>query len=169
MNFSPPAFNMQVLVTVGSTKFDELLNAVFSEDVLSILVQCGYRSLTAQVGNSTYQVDAAKNNGELVLDIWKFKPTMADEYIKADLVISHAGKQACAITLQMENSNLSYHQGSGTILEVLRVGKPLIVVPNPTLLDNHQQDLCDALSELEYLLVASPSLVWSLSLVDPVC
>lgn len=45
--------------------------------------------------------------------------------------------------------------GSGTILEVLRMGKLLIVVPNPTLLDNHQQELADALVERGHLRAAS--------------
>ena len=41
--------------------------------------------------------------------------------------------------------------GSGTIIDVLRMGKPLIVVPNPSLLDNHQTELADALQNLGYL------------------
>lgn len=41
--------------------------------------------------------------------------------------------------------------GSGTILEVLRLGKPMIVVPNGTLLDNHQEELSSALDAMGYL------------------
>lgn len=41
--------------------------------------------------------------------------------------------------------------GSGTILDVLRQGKWLIVVPNPTLLDNHQEDLATSLNTLGHL------------------
>ena len=38
--------------------------------------------------------------------------------------------------------------GSGTILDVLLRGKPLIIVPNPTLLDNHQEDMAHAMGLL---------------------
>jgi len=41
--------------------------------------------------------------------------------------------------------------GSGPIIDVLRLGKRLIAVPNPTLLDNHQEDLASALNTLGHL------------------
>lgn len=31
--------------------------------------------------------------------------------------------------------------GSGSIMEALRIGVPLVVVPNPALQDNHQEEL----------------------------
>lgn len=43
------------------------------------------------------------------------------------------------------------YTGSGTILDVLRLGKPMIVVPNPTLLNNHQEELASALTEFGHL------------------
>ena len=41
--------------------------------------------------------------------------------------------------------------GSGTILDALRLSVPLIVVPNSSLLDNHQVELAEALAEQEYV------------------
>jgi beta-1,4-N-acetylglucosaminyltransferase len=59
--------------------------------------------------------------------------------------------------------------GSGTILDVLRLdagggkrGKPLIVVPNPTLLHNHQEELAVALGREGYLKAATVACVLSL-------
>jgi beta-1,4-N-acetylglucosaminyltransferase len=54
--------------------------------------------------------------------------------------------------------------GTGTILDALRIKVPLIVVPNPALLDNHQQELAEELAaqgyvvhgRLEYVSVIPP-------------
>ena len=50
-------------------------------------------------------------------------------------------------------------EGSGTILDVLRIPKPLIIVPNPTLLDNHQQELADVLEQQGHLVASTPQCV----------
>ena len=42
--------------------------------------------------------------------------------------------------------------GSGSILAALRIAVPLVVVPNPTLLDNHQVELAEALAEQGYVI-----------------
>jgi UDP-N-acetylglucosamine transferase subunit ALG13 len=39
--------------------------------------------------------------------------------------------------------------GSGSIFETLHAGKPLIVVPNPLLMDNHQAELGDHLEAMQ--------------------
>lgn len=49
-------------------------------------------------------------------------------------------------------SALYMAEGSGTILEVLRVGLPLIVVPNPQLLHNHQDELAKQLAVNGYVI-----------------
>jgi UDP-N-acetylglucosamine transferase subunit ALG13 len=43
-------------------------------------------------------------------------------------------------------------KGTGTILEAMRVDVPLIVVPNPKLLHNHQLDLAVELEKQGYLI-----------------
>ncbi|TBU35911.1 glycosyl transferase [Dichomitus squalens] len=132
-----------VFVTVGSTRFDALVQKVLSEPVLDVLRAKGYRTLDVQCGNSDFDASQLSRNGEdrwqragdVETSVWRFKPTLKEEYERADLIISHAG--------------------SGTIIDVLRLGKPLIVVPNETLMDNHQAELSDALAALGHLMSSS--------------
>jgi beta-1,4-N-acetylglucosaminyltransferase len=81
------------------------------------------------------------------IEIWKFKPSLQEEYERADLVISHAGMpHSISVYLRWGR-----YTGSGTILDVLRLGKPMIVIPNMTLLDNHQEELASMLANLGHL------------------
>lgn len=47
---------------------------------------------------------------------------------------------------------MSFSTGSGSILDALRVGVPLIVVPNTDLLHNHQLELAEVLADQEYVI-----------------
>ncbi|KDN51789.1 hypothetical protein RSAG8_00337, partial [Rhizoctonia solani AG-8 WAC10335] len=137
-----------VFVTVGSTKFDDLaqteqispavLDALHARQFRRLVFQCGNSDIKGHVQGSAMADEWNWRDEERDIDIsvWRFSPELGKCFQEADLVISHAG--------------------SGTILEVLRLPKPLIVVPNETLLDNHQVELADALSELGHLLSATP-------------
>ncbi|KAJ7172608.1 glycosyltransferase family 1 protein [Mycena filopes] len=132
---------MLAFVTVGTFQFDLLVQTVLSDAVLVALRDRGYTSLVVQCGNSHFDLASAVAAGQTVtldrhdvrVELWKSKGTLEADYRRADLVIGHAG--------------------AGTILEVLRLRKPLIVVPNPTLLHNHQLELARALGQ--YLTTSS--------------
>ncbi|OCH94976.1 glycosyl transferase [Obba rivulosa] len=134
---TPP--RIHVFVTVGSTRFDALVHRVLDNDVRAALRARGYSTLVVQCGNSDFDARSFTQEGDIwrrteddmTIQVWRFKPSLQEEYERADLIISHAG--------------------SGTILDVLRLGKPLIVVPNETLLDNHQEELANALEGLGHL------------------
>ncbi|KAI0079904.1 glycosyltransferase family 1 protein [Panus rudis PR-1116 ss-1] len=129
---------MYAFVTVGSTRFDRLVQRALSDAVLDVLRAKGYSKIVVQCGNSEFDTKAFQWTGETWVrkgtgdvEVWRFKPSLKEEYEQADLVISHAG--------------------SGTILDVLRLRKPLIVIPNETLMDNHQEELASALAHLRHL------------------
>jgi len=54
--------------------------------------------------------------------------------------------------------------GSGSILDALRISVPLIVVPNPSLLDDHQTELAEALQEQGYVVHGKLTSVLSASI-----
>ena len=45
------------------------------------------------------------------------------------------------------------HAGSGSILDALRVGVPIVVVPNTGLMGNHQVELAEVLADGEYVVM----------------
>src|SRR6266702_1314797 len=151
---------MRVLVTVGSTRFDALVETTLSQPMLNVLSQKGFSDVVVQCGNSrvdelgSTDVEGIVHKYGVDVKIWRFKPSLDEEYDAADLVIGHAGLSPLPRFLAVRN-NLVHDPGSGTILDVLRRGKPLIIVPNPTLLDNHQEDMAHAMGVMGYAKVST--------------
>lgn len=91
---------MRAFVTVGSTRFDGLVQRALSDAVVDELFAKGYDHLVVQCGNSDFDAGLHTREGETwtrqgdnggVVEVWRFKPTLQEEYERADLVISHAG------------------------------------------------------------------------------
>ncbi|KAJ0487598.1 putative N-acetylglucosaminyldiphosphodolichol N-acetylglucosaminyltransferase [Helianthus annuus] len=126
-----------VFVTVGTTSFDSLVKTVDSRQVKEALSAKGYTHLVIQMGRGSYiPKNSSGEDGSLVVDCFTFSSSIADYLRSASLVISHAG--------------------SGSIFETLRLAKPLIVVVNEDLMDNHQSELAEELSERKHLFCARP-------------
>lgn len=135
---------LNLFVTVGSTRFDALINEIITN--LNKIEQLGFTRLIIQAGKSAYNEDyllsynqekkdkRKKNSNEhsLEIDIYDYKNSILDDIKEADVVVGHAG--------------------AGTCLEVLRSNKKLLVVVNETLMDNHQSELADELSNKNYVL-----------------
>ncbi|KAM5221493.1 LOW QUALITY PROTEIN: UDP-N-acetylglucosamine transferase subunit ALG13 [Ctenodactylus gundi] len=113
-----------VFVTVGTTSFDELVARVSAHDVVQIFESLGYSRLVLQVGRGTV-VPEPFSTETFTLDAFRFKDSLQEDLQKADLVISHAGAGSC--------------------LETLEKGKPLVVVINEKLMNNHQLELAKQL------------------------
>ncbi|KAL1320620.1 hypothetical protein HN51_065291 [Arachis hypogaea] len=126
-----------VFVTVGTTRFDALVSAVDSENVRKVLAAKGYTHLLIQLGRGSYLPSKSDgDDGSLAVDYFTFSSSIADYLRSASLVISHAG--------------------SGSIFETLRLCKPLVVVVNEDLMDNHQSELAEELAERKHLYCARP-------------
>lgn len=144
-----------VLVTVGSTKFDQLIRAVDTEAFAAALHEQGYTSLLVQRGDGEYIPHVLVHRGEekaglpsgLSVEFVQYLPSMHAYMEAADLIISHAG--------------------SGSLFEALSLGKTIIAVPNAILMANHQEELAVHLDRLGHLVSAAPeTLVSALRSLD---
>lgn len=89
-------------------------------------------TLDLAIGNVTN--DKTKTtfiNSTLELEVFAFSDTITDYISQADLVVSHGG--------------------TGSIMDALRLGKPLLVVTNDKLMDNHQIEVAEQFEHEGYL------------------
>ncbi len=131
-----------IFITVGTTEFDGLIEAIDSEDFVACLKKCNFRHLNVQTGRGAYlphilskyqtSTDCGGANSDFKVNIFNFKPNLDADMKNADLIISHCG--------------------AGSILESITLRKALIVVINESLQDNHQKELSDALIEGNFCL-----------------
>ncbi|XP_075390487.1 UDP-N-acetylglucosamine transferase subunit ALG13-like [Tenrec ecaudatus] len=141
-----------LFVTVGTTSFDELIACVSAPDSLELLENLGYSRLVLQIGRGSL-VPEAVSTESLALEVYRYKTSLEDDLRRADLVISHAGAGSC--------------------LETLEKGKPLIVVINDKLMNNHQLELAKQLHKEGHLFYCScstlPGLLQSMDLSTLKC
>jgi UDP-N-acetylglucosamine transferase subunit ALG13 len=131
------------LITVGSTKFDDLVQQVDTPRLLKALKDQGITKVLVQKGRSEYTFTTPTFAGPATdaglvgsydgidVEVFRYRPFLQDVLRTAQLVISHAG--------------------AGTILEALAHGRAMVVVPNEKLMSNHQLQLARSLAEEKYL------------------
>ncbi len=130
-----------LFVTVGSTKFEPLIDKVLTSATLGALKTHSFTKLKLQVGSGNQEdpslkaltdaeVSFVKEGVEVTA--YRYKGSLKQDMLDADLIISHAG--------------------SGSVMESLEAGKKLIVVVNDQLMDNHQLELAEKMCAEGYLL-----------------
>ncbi|KCV71715.1 hypothetical protein H696_01137 [Fonticula alba] len=140
---------LSVFVTVGTTRFDMLIQAISDPAFHISLIDLGVQALCVQAGVSPWPGDpvlplsttVVHNGRALAIQVVDYLPSLTESYDSADLVICHAG--------------------AGTIFEVLRHPRRprVITVPNPTLMHGHQSELAGAMEAEGYLFSATTSTV----------
>jgi beta-1,4-N-acetylglucosaminyltransferase len=138
-------------VTVGATApFDELIKAILEPKFLKALHDADYTELLVQhgyegQGNLFNRLSGQPNVSELCessrlkVSGFAFDKDGLDKYLRG-------AKDAGGAEMLTPG-----YQGSGSILDALRIGVPLIVVPNDGLLDGHQLELAVELSRQHYV------------------
>jgi beta-1,4-N-acetylglucosaminyltransferase len=122
---------MKILITVGTTKFEELIKAVDNSEFYEMLSDNGFKELIYQKGTGEYIPNEYSNNSKLKVSVNSLLPDFEEVIKSCEYVISHGG--------------------AGIILESLKHKKTLFVAVNDTLMDNHQRELAESLAEDNYL------------------
>ena len=138
-------------VTIGATaSFTGLIKAVLSADFCRALEAQGYTDLVVQYGQ-----DGKPLYDQCLQNLQTRTRSMSLKISGFDL--DNSGLRQYMIQAKGHNNKnaseglVISHAGSGTILDALRISIPLVVVPNASLLDNHQVELAEALAEQEYV------------------
>lgn len=136
----------KIFITVGTTRFDLLCEYVLTEPVLTALKNIGCKEITFQIGNSSAEPGVFETEN-VKITMYRFKDSILEDIKNADLVISHAGAGSC--------------------LETLEANKPLLVVVNEDLMDNHQLELAEQLQIDSHLYYCTcDTIISTLSMVD---
>ncbi len=157
--------SLYAFVTVGTTRFDALTAAALTSafaralGVAHVRAQIGASALPLGVpepdacsgGVARFSMDAADAitalaaappappppRGAVLFEVFRFAPSLLPELAGAAAVVSHAG--------------------AGSIFEALRLSRPLVVVVNDALADNHQWELATAMSERGHCVACLPA------------
>lgn len=130
-----------LFVTVGSTKFEPLINKVLTPELLSTLKSHQFTDIKLQCGDGNHadkQLNFSQNSvvkfskEGLKIVAYDYKPTIREDMESADLIVSHAG--------------------AGSVMESLSLNKRLVVVINDQLMDNHQLELAEKMFNEGFLL-----------------
>jgi len=110
-----------VFVTVGTTSFDCLITWAQDQETTKQFKNLGVQGVKLQIGSSKLYNEGTRTFGNIPYEFYSYKSNLSEDYEWADLIIGHAG--------------------AGTVLDVLDRGKTLFVIPNESLMDNHQIEL----------------------------
>ncbi|OWP06795.1 hypothetical protein B2J93_8852 [Marssonina coronariae] len=127
----------ECLITTGATaKFTELIQAALTPECLQTFVDNGFTRLNFQCGESmpTFEVSKPTEISGLIINGFDFNKNGLYKEMRA-----------CQATKSSEKGLIICHAGAGTVLDAMRLAVPLVVVPNSSLLDNHQEELADEL------------------------
>lgn len=122
----------QILITVGTTKFENLIKAIDSEKFYEMLINNGFTKIIFQKGYGEYIPKNYKNyENKIKIQISEILNNFENIIKSSELIISHGG--------------------AGIILESLKNKRKVIVCVNDKLMDNHQIELATSLHENGYV------------------
>ena len=131
----------KILVTVGTTKFDELIKAFDNPELYKFLDEKNVETILIQKGNGYDPVNIKEKFNKLKIVVVDYITKDFEEEIKnSDLVVAHCG--------------------AGTILECFKHKKLVLGTVNDSLLNNHQEELRDVLIKNKYILFSETNKIF---------
>lgn len=147
---APTSTGKRCFVTIGATApFNSLVKTVLEPPFLQALHNAGYGDLRIQYGDEGQQVfDQKIGNRKASI---KEKLGISVSGFGFDKNGLNGELKAVKGASEADDGAVISHAGSGSILDAMRLGLPLIVVPNTDLLHNHQTELAEILAEQGYV------------------
>ena len=122
----------QILVTVGTTKFENLIKSIDNEKFYEMIINKGFKKIIIQKGYGEYiPINHKKYESKIKIQISEILNNFENVIKSSELIISHGG--------------------AGIILESLKNKRKVIVCVNDELMDNHQIELASSLHENGYV------------------
>ncbi|KAI0134699.1 hypothetical protein BJ170DRAFT_610891 [Xylariales sp. AK1849] len=141
-----------MFMTIGTiASFKDLITEILSEEFLTTLEKLNFKRLIMQCGPDLAlfeKIRPQKGFDSHWIDILGFDYTddITPYYLKCAPSDGKDGSEKRGMGIIMA------HAGSGTILDALNVNSKLIVIPNTSLMDNHQLEFAVELDKQGYLL-----------------
>ena len=118
-------------ITVGTTRFDLLIATLFGDEPSALRTLCDCLDVERVIVQTGLSPMPTPLPSWIAIEHYPYKDSIEDDIRRADLVISHAG--------------------AGTILQTLEAHKPLLVVVNEHLMNNHQLEIAHQMEQEGYL------------------
>ena len=121
----------QLLITVGTTKFENLIKAIDNDDFYNMIINNGFTKIIIQKGYGEYiPKNYKKFENKIKIQISEILNNFENVIKSSELIISHGG--------------------AGIILESLKNKRKIIICVNDELMDNHQIELASSLHNEGY-------------------
>ena len=122
----------QILITVGTTKFENLIKAIDTDNFYNMIIEHKFTKIIIQKGIGEYiPKNHEKYKDKINIQISTILNDFENIIKNSEIIISHGG--------------------AGIILECLKNKRKVIVCVNDTLMDNHQIELATTLDKEGYV------------------
>ncbi|CAH6721049.1 UDP-N-acetylglucosamine transferase subunit Alg13p [[Candida] jaroonii] len=153
---------MKLLITTGATvTFKKLISFTITE-FIQPCIDLGFDEVYIQYGN---EIDNGQHlSKEFINQCLEGVINYQLTSLEGEFLLERGGKSIKLIFFPFSNNLSKYiqasdiiisHGGTGTIIDILKYSKPLLVVYNEELMGNHQKEIAEEFTNLNYCINVS--------------